>query len=232
VVAQQRRTIDEAVEDIVFEMGYQKFVEQAKAGKLQEQADPELAADIQTVLKQKNGDKLHFEDALAAVQKARRARLEKIEDARRARLRESWQVSKDTAPDFSRFCHNSERVVIRAADVRSPAPLGHFLREFGQSDRELIENSNREATVGQALRMLNGEQFEDLLNPFTVLSRALARAASPDAAVDTLYLALLSRPATTEEKALLRPILETDDRQGRADALWALINTKQFLFIQ
>ena len=232
VVAQQRRTIDEAVEDIVFEMGYRKFVELAKAGKLAEQADPELAADLELVLKQKNGDKLHFEDALAAVQKARRARLDKIEEARRKRLRETLDVAKEDAQEFSRFLYNSERVVVRAADVRSPAPLGHFLREFGQSDRELIENSNKEATVGQALRMLNGEQFEDLLNRFTVLSRSLARAQSPEAAVDTLYLALLSRPATADEKALLKPVLESGDTQGRADALWALINTKQFLFIQ
>ena len=122
--------------------------------------------------------------------------------------------------------------MVRAADVRSPAPLGHFLREFGQSDRELIENANKEATVGQALMMLNGEQFENLLNPFTVLSRALARAGSPEKAVDTLYLSLLSRKATEEEKKLLGSLIQSGDERGRADALWALLNTKQFLFIQ
>ena len=122
--------------------------------------------------------------------------------------------------------------MVRAADVRSPAPLGHFLREFGQSDRELIENSNKEATVGQALMMLNGEQFEDMLNPFTVLSRSLKRAKDADQAVDTLYLSLLSRHATDEEKKLLGPVVQSGEARGKADALWALINTKQFLFIQ
>jgi hypothetical protein len=232
VVTQQRSKIDQAVQDIVFQMGYEKFIELAKAGKLAEQADPELAQEIKLVLQSKNGDQLGFDQALAAVQKLRRARLAKLEEAQRERLRESFKVTKANAKDFSRYSFNAQRTVLRAADLRSPAPLGHFLREFGQSDRELIDNANREATVGQALMMLNGEHFEDLLNPFTVLSRALARAADPAQAVDTLYLALLGREATAEEKALLAPILSGSDAQGKADALWALINTKQFLFIQ
>jgi hypothetical protein len=232
VVAKQRNEIDQAVEDIVYEMGYQKFVQLAKDGKLKEQTDPEMAKEITAVLKTKNGDKLGFDEALAAVQKMRRSRLNQLEEAQRDRMRETFDVSKENAKEFSRFAYNCEKVMVRAADVRSPAPLGHFLREFGQSDRELIENSNKEATVGQALMMLNGEQFEDILNPFTVLSRALKGAKDADSAVDTLYLSLLSRRATVEEKKLLGSMIQTGDTKGQADALWALINTKQFLFIQ
>ncbi len=230
IVSKQRATINEAVEDIVFEAGYRKFVELAESGKLKEQADPELAKEIGLVLKSKNADEMPFDKALAAIQKIRRERLNAIEETQRDRLRESLKVTKDNAKDFSRYAYNCERVVLRAADLRAPAPNGHFLREFGQSDRELIENANKEATVGQALMMLNGEQFEDLLNPFTMLSRALARAKDASQAVDTLYLSLLSRPATAEEKKLLSAVI-TDDA-GKADALWSLINTKQFLFIQ
>lgn len=230
VVTKQRATINQAVEEIVFEAGYQKFVELAKDGKLKEQADPELAKEINQVLASKNGHQLSFEDALAAIQKIRRARLNAIEESQRDRLRDSLKVTKDNAKDFSRYAFNCERVVLRAADLRQPAPNGHFLREFGQADRELIENANKEATVGQALMMLNGEHFEDLLNPFTVLSRALQRAKSDEEAVDTLYLTLLSRPATPEEKQLLASVIT--EPSGKADALWSLLNTKQFLFIQ
>lgn len=232
VVSGQRTAINKAVEDIVFEMGYQKFVQMAKDGKLAEQADPEMAKEINAVLKAKGGDKMGFDEALAAVQKMRRSRLNQIEETQRDRMREQLGVTKENAREFSRYAFNCERVMVRAADVRSPAPLGHFLREFGQSDRELIENSNKEATVGQALMMLNGEQFEDMLNPFTVLARALKRAKDADQAVDTLYLSLLSRHATDDEKKLLGPVVQSEDADGKADALWALINTKQFLFIQ
>ena len=37
--------------------------------------------------------------------------------------------------------------MVRASELKSPAPRGHFLREFGQSDRELIENANSDASV-------------------------------------------------------------------------------------
>ena len=44
--------------------------------------------------------------------------------------------------------------LMRASEIPTPAPPGHFLREFGQSDREIIENSNRQASVPQALTCL------------------------------------------------------------------------------
>ena len=102
LVSQQRSTINQAVEDIVFEMGYQKFVQLAKDGTLKEQADPELAKEISAVLNSKNGDKLRFDEALAAVQKMRRARLTQLEEAQRDKLRENFQVTKETAKAFSR----------------------------------------------------------------------------------------------------------------------------------
>ena len=34
--------------------------------------------------------------------------------------------------------------MVRASELQSPAPAGHFLREFGQSDRDQIENANAE----------------------------------------------------------------------------------------
>lgn len=230
IVSSQRSTINDAVQDIVFQMGYTKFQELAKAGKLKEQGDPTLAREIEGVLKSKNGVKLTFDQALAAVQKERKARLAKIEEEQRDKLRVVYEVTKQSAREFARYAHYSDNVAIRAADVRSPAPLGHFLREFGQSDRELIENANPDATVGQALMMLNGDYFAEITNPFTVISRAMDRAESTDAAIDTLYIALLSRHANDEEKKLLRPVIESNPKTGKAEALWTLLNTRQFLF--
>ena len=230
IVSSQRSTINDAVQDIVFQMGYAKFQDLAKSGKLKEQGDPILAKEIESVLKSKNGAKLTFDQALAAVQKERKARLAKAEEAQRDKMRVVYQVTKANAREFSRYAYYSDNVAIRAADVRSPAPLGHFLREFGQSDRELIENANPDATVGQALMMLNGNYFAELTNPFTVISRAMDRAESTEDVIDTLYIALLSRHATDEEKKLLTPVIESNPKTGKAEALWTLLNTRQFLF--
>ena len=51
---------------------------------------------------------------------------------------------------------------VRASELPSPAPSGHFLREFGQSERDIIQNGNRDSSVTQALLMLNGPLFNQL----------------------------------------------------------------------
>lgn len=35
------------------------------------------------------------------------------------------------------------QVLVRASELPTPLPLGHFLRQFGQSDRESIEGAGR-----------------------------------------------------------------------------------------
>ena len=42
----------------------------------------------------------------------------------------------------------------------------------------------------------------------------------------------MSRKATDEEKTLLRPVVEGKGITGKGDALWAVLNTRQFFFIQ
>ncbi|OYW29856.1 MAG: hypothetical protein B7Z47_04315, partial [Chthoniobacter sp. 12-60-6] len=57
----------------------------------------------------------------------------------------------------------------RAADLESPAPRGHYLREFGQSDRDIIDNANTDASMPQALVLMNSELFKSILKPHTQL---------------------------------------------------------------
>ncbi len=47
---------------------------------------------------------------------------------------------------YKTFADYRDRFVARASDIRSPAPNGHFLRLYGQSDRELVENGNKDAS--------------------------------------------------------------------------------------
>jgi hypothetical protein len=52
----------------------------------------------------------------------------------------------------------------RASELQTPAPPGHFLQEFGQSDREVVDNSNLDASVPQALSFLNGKFYGALFS--------------------------------------------------------------------
>ena len=234
IVSTQRKRIDETVEEIVFTVGFKKFAELAREGKLQEQVDdPEFAKEIATVIKSKNGADLEIDEALAVMARQQRARLTEIQKARYKRDMDNLDVDDPKMRQSLKAWEDyRDTYMLRAADLRSPAPNGHFLREFGQSDRELKENSSQDARVGQALMLLNGKVFTQLMNPFTMISRALRRAESSDDTIDAIYLALLSRHASAEEKNLLRPVVEGNGITGKGDALWTVLNTRQFFFIQ
>lgn len=116
----------------------------------------------------------------------------------------------------------------RAADLESPAPRGHYLREFGQSDRDLIDNANSDASMPQALVLMNSEIFESTLRPHTQLRLNIEAAPDPGARLDAIYLTLFSRtPSDAEKTAWARSGLREPD-----DLVFALINTQKFLFIQ
>ena len=86
-------------------------------------------------------------------------------------------------------------------EIPTPAPPGHFLREFGQSDREIIENSNRQASVPQALTLLNGVIYGAVFSPQSPLSQNLSRADSDEYKIRVLFLSLLNREPPDQEMA-------------------------------
>jgi hypothetical protein len=120
----------------------------------------------------------------------------------------------------------------RAANLPSPAPNGHFLREFGQSDRDVIENANDEASLPQALQLLNGPYAEALTNQFGVLGREVKSEETPDGRLNAIYLSLYSRYPTRAERDYVAPFVETFGDEAYKDLVYAILNTQQFLFVQ
>jgi len=121
----------------------------------------------------------------------------------------------------------------RASDLPSPAPDGHFLRQFGQSKRDLISGSHEDANIPQLLNLLNGFVEDRLLNQTqAVLRREMIRARAPAAQIDTAYVGVLSREPEAEERDMWLRIMRGDPRQGTQDMIWTLLNTHEFLFIR
>lgn len=120
----------------------------------------------------------------------------------------------------------------RAANLTSPAPPGHFLRQFGQSDRETIENAETAASVPQALTLLNGPLFQAVVNPMTVVSRAVSSAETPEEKIEAIYLSYVSRYPDAEERNLLTKEYETRGDELFADLGFALMNSQEFLFVR
>jgi hypothetical protein len=124
------------------------------------------------------------------------------------------------------------RNYVRASEIVSPAPDGHFLRIFGQSDRALIENANDKASVPQALSMMNGATFNSVSNPYSVLFQDIKTAEDSDEMIDRIYMGMLSRKPTDEERAAMRDEVAHSGKDAAKGLVWTLLNTQQFLFIQ
>jgi hypothetical protein len=236
-IQSQRKRIDETVDAIVYDAGFKRFAELAREGKLDEfTKDADFAKEVTAALKlKKDGEDLDLEEALGILAKQRRAKLTEAAKARFKADAQRYAADDDKDRAALKAWENfRDTYMLRAADLRSPAPNGHFLRDFGQSDRELVENANEDASVSQALMLLNGKVFSNLMNRFTTISRTLERAKKEgsDAVIDAVYLSLLSRKATPEEHALLKPIADNADTTDRGDVLWTVLNTRQFFFIQ
>jgi hypothetical protein len=135
-------------------------------------------------------------------------------------------------PSFEKHCQAAMNKWVRSTELSNPAPRGHFLRDMGQSDRELVENANMNAGISQALLLMNSEIASDkgLLAKFSPLMLHVSKA--PDAEkLSAVCLALFSRAPTPDEKEVWR----LAQRQGVSaveDLVFALLNTPQFMFIE
>lgn len=110
-----------------------------------------------------------------------------------------------------------------------------FLKTFGQPARELACECERESdsNLAQALQLINGPTINDKLrNPNNRLGKLLGEKKSEKEILDALYLAALSRPATDSERApaLAHVAKGADKRKSWEDVLWAIMNTREFLF--
>lgn len=135
--------------------------------------------------------------------------------------------------DVDRFLKSRRygRDLVRASEVGQPAPAAHFLREFGQSDRDQTESSHQDANVPQALRLLNGFVDQRLLrSKNSVLSTNLKRAKRPQAKIRTAFTHILSRPPSQEESRLWLADVRQYGNAAYQDLVWTLLNSHEFRF--
>ncbi len=123
--------------------------------------------------------------------------------------------------------------LVRASELPSPLPLGHFLRQFGQSDREAIEGGRTVATIPQILAMFNGPITHAMLEQGSVIYDEVM-SHKPKEAVDVVFLSVLSHRPNAEDRTLaLKKISSAENRAGGCgNVIWALLNTREFIFIQ
>ncbi len=122
---------------------------------------------------------------------------------------------------------------IRASELPSPAPRDHFLYLFGASDREVVEASSREPNVGQVLSLMNGFVQRELVNKTSAhLYKTLDGATTEKEKVRRLYIAILSRPPSTEEMSWMLDEVKSQGDAGYRNIVSALVMSAEFLFLQ
>jgi hypothetical protein len=110
-----------------------------------------------------------------------------------------------------------------------------FLETFGRPPRDtgLEEERNNRITAPQRLHLLNSTHVQRKIEQSGKLGALLRARGGPGEVVDNLYLTILSRLPTDEERQAARDYAQAhkgDARTAGIDLAWALINSTEFLY--
>jgi hypothetical protein len=95
----------------------------------------------------------------------------------------------------------------------------------------LIDGSVKSGSVPQVLMMMNGKAQQMLTSPDSLIFRTMEKVKSPPEKVEALFVSVLNRRPTLAEKDIAKRALSGGE-DGYANMIWALINTREFIFIQ
>ncbi len=125
-------------------------------------------------------------------------------------------------------------ILARASELQQPAPRGHFLDKFGQSDRNFVVGaSTLKGSVPQVMELMNGYATEILTNPNSRLFQKMKEEKRDvGKQADVVFLSLLSRRMLFDERRALTEELSNGGTEAMSDLIWALLNTPEFLFIK
>ena len=128
---------------------------------------------------------------------------------------------------------------VRASELPSPANAGHFLREFGQSDREQIDNSNTDPAVTQVLSMMNGYVETNIAkDASSVLMQTALKSTSGKECTESIFLSMLNRePTSAESRIWTRDFKAAGNDKAQikevyTDLIWMLANSNEFIFVK
>lgn len=118
----------------------------------------------------------------------------------------------------------------RRSELSNKLYGGHFIRTFGGSDRETIDGANTQASIPQALRLLNGSNEGMLINPNQALGKVLRENSKKPVKVkaEIIFLSILGRRPTSTETKLIIQDVEKRKGPAMADWVWVLLNSHEF----
>ncbi len=119
--------------------------------------------------------------------------------------------------------------LLRASEQPAPFNPGSLVREFGGSDRQTPSSGNTQATIPQALALLNNPKTDILDGKRSHLAKALFKLDSPEARIDHLFLTLFAQHPTAQEKQ--RYLSAAANEITLRDLTSAMLISNRFIFI-
>jgi len=109
-----------------------------------------------------------------------------------------------------------------------------FLEMFGRPGRDTSYESDRNSDVSvyQSMHMLNSSHIQGKIMTGAKLKQLLKQVRSPEQRVEELYLHILSRFPTDEEKETISDYFRSSGLNAdevATDLAWSLINSKEFM---
>ncbi|MCA9063659.1 MAG: DUF1553 domain-containing protein [Planctomycetaceae bacterium] len=132
----------------------------------------------------------------------------------------------------ARNTYKGKITLARASELPTPLPSDHFIRQFGQGDRELIDAATTDGSVSQILAMFNGEITHMMLERGSVIYDNVIAAGKTEKRIDVVFYSILCRKPKSFEESAAEEEIRASGAAGFGNVIWALVNTKEFLFIQ
>jgi hypothetical protein len=166
---------------------------------------------------------------LFACYPVKRLSAEQLMDAISRVTETSENFSSSIPEPFTRLPGGSRATQLADGSITLP-----FLELFGRPPRDTPYQSERscEPSMRQALHLLNAADIERKITTNNRLTRLIRERRTDAEIIDDLYLAALSRlPHPDEKRKLLAHAQSSKARpQNLQDVLWAILNSKEFLF--
>ena len=220
--------------------GYNSVTSELPYEEIMEMSPPEIIKHVVQVVEKRG------KNSPKATQKKRRQEV-KAKQNEFKKLLKAAQQAKDTAAVKQLMAQRSEFMIqyrqsqlrfARASELPSPAPANHFLREFGQSDRRVIDNANLEPSVPQVLSMMNGILERNICrDPNSVLMQQAVQAGSSEECVEMVFLTMLSRKPNRKDLKAWIPGFDAALKENQnamvdtfSDLIWTIANSNEFIF--
>ena len=220
--------------------GYDSVTSEMQYEEIMEMSPPEILKYVVQVVEKRG------KNSPKATQKKRKQEVKAKQNEFKKRIKAAQQA-KNTAAVKNLMAKRSEFMIqyrqtqlrfTRASELPSPAPANHFLREFGQSDRRVIDNANLDPSVPQVLSMMNGILEQNICrDPNSVLMQQAVQAGSSQECIEMVFLTMLSRKPNRKELKAWLPDFDSAASQNQSvmvdtfsDLIWTIANSNEFIF--